>query len=1327
MMGRMVLQWASKACVELVGLFLVLALLAGLAGAAEAARAGENALAPEVIYPGERLHSPAVVPVEKGFRHFGYFRKSFQLANAADVWQAIVSIGQGAVALYVNGNEIPFNHPFFYTIQPVDLKPYLRDGKNVIAIYGERIAAERENAYDPYIYLDGQIVLNSGDCLPLVTDGTWKCSGQEDPGWNTTQFQDAAWRAPEIGPPTYDYMKTRPRGYTGRLVVESGGRSQLYFRDTEPLRFTVRIPRGLAAPGVRLKWALSLVKDNQGASQKVGSGEVTRGRSAGSSFAYALNAGGRPRGVYTLTTELVGRGGAIEAHPDEPLIVTGRVPQKEVAGASYTEGMTLTLEDTIDFTNPADPHPWVEAALERDSRIPAHAVTTPRIVKEGGLVYREAGARRGDMFSYRFRFEHPGSWYLVELDYPDNADRGIAVSLQKPCKDIYSGSQAAPSVETGAKFPTSGMMRTLRWIHMGTADDMAVDVVSQKQGCRAAAARIRFYRIEGNLPALKVAASRGRYLGLFAERGGLFARNFGGWYFPDVFNRARWDLTADQAFIRQLKTMFDASEAYVQYLRFTGQNFHMLAAIQYDERNTGFVPRPQVPGTRLNEDIRDVFLRVARDNDIRVMSSVTLSGTYALAEESVSDEAVAAGADTVRFVTRDGKQVMGRTLNGFHPRVEAAFFDLLEKIARNCAECPNWVGMNFIAYPGFSAPCFPADPPNVRDLIYGYEDNTTARFEKDTGVNVPGDPRDPARFRKRYDFLTAPDMRERWVAWRNQEVRRFMLAARDRLRRLRPDAVVNYTAYVDVRYLNVWARTNQPYGEWLRELMLDPAVVSGDDGVSVSRCLHATLRYQPMMVKEGWAPGWAQSVEPQAAEAYVPQTNRIAMVMHHFDEVEYRAPGIAFPQYAKPSGEIDWPWRASLGPFYTQAPDEYAREPFVQALITGDPETTFFGWCDSTILVGNEQTLRDFARAYTALPSAPFQPVLNTGLETDLAIRAASVGDDSYFYVANPGWWPVKGSVLLFGARAITDLATGKVVEGQVGAEGLLLPVSLPPYGVAAFRSAGKSLRILSYRTEPNAAAAKYLGKVAVSGLILSGQPAVANVVSADEMAAGKARLGKVHDGVREGRLAAAWSTLSDWRAWEFWHDRLHSDSGRRLWMTVGPFPGARDASALTASTPVEQDALGGALDFTKTYQGLNARGGQAEVKWRPLVSTARGDDPDYVDFLNRLSPGEWCVAYAFTRVHSPAERDATLAVGSDDGVRVWVNGALVHDNYVARAPEPQRDRIPVHLKAGWNTLLVKVEQQIGGWGFFLDLLDAEGKPLPEITFSVADPGKPSP
>lgn len=126
------------------------------------------------------------------------------------------------------------------------------------------------------------------------------------------------------------------------------------------------------------------------------------------------------------------------------------------------------------------------------------------------------------------------------------------------------------------------------------------------------------------------------------------------------------------------------------------------------------------------------------------------------------------------------------------------------------------------------------------------------------------------------------------------------------------------------------------------------------------------------------------------------------------------------------------------------------------------------------------------------------------------------------------------------------------------------------------------------------------------------------------------------------------------------------------------------------------------------------------DVKWR-ILAAADARSPGVVDLLAALG-GQQCVAYARVWVRSDRQQDARLELGSDDGVKVWLNQTLVHANNTARPIQPGSDRADVTLKAGWNTLLLKVTQNNQGWAFCVRLLQADGTPLEGVNFQAEDP-----
>jgi hypothetical protein len=155
--------------------------------------------------------------------------------------------------------------------------------------------------------------------------------------------------------------------------------------------------------------------------------------------------------------------------------------------------------------------------------------------------------------------------------------------------------------------------------------------------------------------------------------------------------------------------------------------------------------------------------------------------------------------------------------------------------------------------------------------------------------------------------------------------------------------------------------------------------------------------------------------------------------------------------------------------------------------------------------------------------------------------------------------------------------------------------------------------------------------------------------------------------------------------------------SARRFitdWNLIGPFD-APDMDTLMTVYPPERET-----DLAAHYKGK----GGAEVGWRPI----KADPSGYVDLTELVTPNEYAVVYGLAYVYSPDDREAALLLGSDDGVRVWVNGALVHSNPAYRGAYPDQDTVQVRLRKGANKVLIKVLQGAGGWGFFVRFADPD-------------------
>lgn len=89
-----------------------------------------------------------------------------------------------------------------------------------------------------------------------------------------------------------------------------------------------------------------------------------------------------------------------------------------------------------------------------------------------------------------------------------------------------------------------------------------------------------------------------------------------------------------------------------------------------------------------------------------------------------------------------------------------------------------------------------------------------------------------------------------------------------------------------------------------------------------------------------------------------------------------------------------------------------------------------------------------------------------------------------------------------------------------------------------------------------------------------------------------------------------------------------------------------------------------------------------------------------FIDFQKGIGELEYTIGYGWIEFEVPQEMSAWLGIGSDDGLKVWHNGELVHDKWVRRTSRIDDDIVPLKLTPGRNTLLVKIQNAWGDWSF---------------------------
>lgn len=140
-------------------------------------------------------------------------------------------------------------------------------------------------------------------------------------------------------------------------------------------------------------------------------------------------------------------------------------------------------------------------------------------------------------------------------------------------------------------------------------------------------------------------------------------------------------------------------------------------------------------------------------------------------------------------------------------------------------------------------------------------------------------------------------------------------------------------------------------------------------------------------------------------------------------------------------------------------------------------------------------------------------------------------------------------------------------------------------------------------------------------------------------------------------------------------------------WQIIGPFKAAKAGEiSLDIKSAIEDD-------FVKRGDGSVDPG----LKWKKVTASRKNG---FVDCAAELGKVEWCFCFGYAELESIHARETVLRCGSDDGIKVWINGKLVHTHEVMRRYISNNDEVPIFLRSGINRIFIKLTNGEAGWGF---------------------------
>lgn len=680
-------------------------------------------------------------------------------------------------------------------------------------------------------------------------------------------------------------------------------------------------------------------------------------------------------GEYTLAVHFLESGHA----ETRPLSVMAIAPHEEIRTGNQPPREITSVDATA--------RPVAESA-------PSHVVHS----QLGD--YREAGMKKNDRFAVGFEVQDIGAPHLATIAYPDDKPRTMEMVLQRldPPGDLRDY-QAQTGVFTGGEYPSSNQLEEHRVLFWPTTPRMAFIFMTAEDGHPVAVSRIRISKLEGGLAKLAVQA----------YAGSVPARHIGLYYEDPVLNKSFSMSPLFPGFGRAVDTLLD-------YMQWFGQDtLHYPVAwyrgpiygseVEPLEGDLSRRPHPYDYPRYLMKRLEARGLTF--NGGLHIHDLGSLLPHVVLDEERVlSGEETPINMQANNHLLATDRHHVDSNYNPLDPHVQTAVKNLVAEIADRYGDERAFTGLTLVL-PRHKLFAFGS-------LKSGYNDVNLRRFQQETGIAIPLNPKDRQRFSKSYAWLMRNAKKE-WIAWRCRRIHDYFKELADILSTKRGDLklTVNLFARPELYHERLAHYVDSPdiLAETFSEAGVDPRLFAGDHNIVFSYTMvPADLRF----LRSG--KDHATSVEAHRTAYFAPEVTRGlrdlpggAWAKFHD---RYFEDAIGRTQPLAGLGVQEVKWRVStLNPGSV-----HALEPYVLALNNVDAlDITKGGFVIGTL--GTEDVVGKFAQAYRALPAVRFDDV--EGLTDPVRVRQQVVDGRARFYVLNTLPIPAEVTLNLRGEPAL--------------------------------------------------------------------------------------------------------------------------------------------------------------------------------------------------------------------------------------------------------------------------------------------------------------------
>jgi hypothetical protein len=714
----------------------------------------------------------------------------------------------------------------------------------------------------------------------------------------------------------------------------------------------------------------------------------------------------------------------------------------------------------------------IDCAANSDTNI-FYSSHPTKVVETSFGKYRETAPENFALFCYRFNIRNPQKMHLLRFTYPDDKKRITALDvndgsgLPPQGAGIQSGfmSRLTSKMQTQNVFfrpeTTNCLLTVCNWGSAGNNNGSIVRFVGEN----AALAKFEVYELNWDrLPALKLpeAGKKTRTVGMWVE---------------DASQTAYWGTSAKVR--NSLDGWLQSSQVMANYMRYIGVNAYQYPAVWYDGNlfPSSAMDAFGCSSLRASEHADgdfDVLLGVLGLNGIRFRPSFyirSIGALYFQADENNQDKFKVnmsnnrwnqryrsdnPGGDDIFQVARNGKHRasaynakgvpgatgVGPVFNPLHPAVmkiiKGVMQDWLDLYGDNPATGgltldlgATWGGLPQI------------DSMSFDRLNTGYSDFTISLFEKDTGIKVPCDSASSDRFKVRYDFLTSPAMRDKWIDWRCRQIRdKVVLPLYKMMKKKRKDLTMDIIIGSRKNIGSPLIGASVTWYEAARECGIDVNMYRDISGINIIRhgvsSQNITKCYPVDNLDDSWP------VKNNGRSGVSSITSSYWEMFSHKKDLDPVCK--MWPEVKANQMPVRTIIDAGNGILAHTA----------YAIMKHDINTVYIGGMGNPVTSGHEYCIRDFVRAFRSLPPVYFDDF--PGMNDPVRLRAKVADGSSWFYLVNAEPYPISVSLKFSRTpEGIIDLGKNKTIK--VSSSNLKL--TLKPYQLRAFKM-NKRIRVVS-------------------------------------------------------------------------------------------------------------------------------------------------------------------------------------------------------------------------------------------------------------------------